>query len=246
MARTVGDVRLLYQALAGPDRRDRTLLAQPSSRRDFGRPLRINMFRLVSDKIVDREILAALDDAASRLRDRGCDVKEVAAPFDLARIERIWSVLISTFATAFVREHDKWDGFSGTIQGLAKAGASMTAVDFRAVLEDIQYIRREVDELFAGVDAFLCPTSPCFPWPADAPFPGQIDGTPASLRDTAIFLPFANVAGLPAISIPAPGKVLPVGLQLIGNFGEDEHLLDIAALLEGSFTTTFEKHRPSD
>ncbi|MGY3138377.1 aspartyl-tRNA(Asn)/glutamyl-tRNA(Gln) amidotransferase subunit A [Bradyrhizobium sp. USDA 4501] len=240
MARTVGDARLLYQALVGPDRWDRTSLAQPSTRRDFGSPLRINMFRFVSDKIVDRDILAALEGAASRLRDRGCDVREVAPPFDLARIERIWSVLISTFATAFVREHDRWDGFSGTIQGLAKAGALMTAVDYRAALEDIQRIRREVDELFVGVDAFLCPTSPCFPWPADAPFPGEIDGTPASLRDTAIFLPFANVAGVPAISVPVPGPALPIGLQLIGNFGDDEHLLDIAALLERSFGTTSE------
>ncbi len=230
MARNVDDARLLYRVLAGPDRRDRASLVLPGAAREPGSPLRINMFRTVSDKPVEGAILAALDDAAARLRERGSDVRDVTAPFELGRIERIWSVLISSFAAALVREHTD-AAFGGTIRKLAEAGATMTAVELRAAMEDLQHIRREVDEAFTDADAFLCPTSPCFPWPADAPFPGEIDGEPATLRDTAIFLPFANVAGLPAISLPAPGA-RPIGLQLIGNFGDDELLLDIAALLE--------------
>jgi aspartyl-tRNA(Asn)/glutamyl-tRNA(Gln) amidotransferase subunit A len=234
MARTVGDARLLYSVLAGPDPRDRLSLMDSAPPRSRNTPLRIRVFGTVSEKPVEREITETLAAAADQLRELGHSVAETAAPFDLTRVERIWSVLISTFAAAFVRDYSEWHHFSTVILGLAKTGAQLSATDYRAVLEDIHRLRRLFDDLFEDTDILLCPTSPCFPWLADAPFPGQIDAKPATLRDTAIFLAFVNIAGLPAISLPAATRraSLPTGLQLVAGYGHDERLLDIAEALE--------------
>ncbi len=232
MARTVADVRILYETLAGPDPRDRASLTEPQTPSAPGHPVKICVFRQLNGKIVDRAVLAALNHVTHQLKHRNYLVEEIEAPFDLGQIERIWSVLISTFAASFVRQHQDWPDFSATIMGLAKTGQSLSAVDYRAALEEMNEIRRGIDQRMSGGEVFICPTSPCFPWAADTPFPGEIDGTPATLRDTAVFLPFANVAGLPAISIPVPGSVPPIGVQLIGRFGADRELLDMAETVE--------------
>jgi len=62
----------------------------------------------------------------------------------------------------------------------------------------------------------------------------RIDGRDVGPRGAAVFATFVNAAGLPAISIPgAPAKSgLPIGIQLVGRFGEDVGLMALAAEYE--------------
>ncbi len=77
----------------------------------------------------------------------------------------------------------------------------------------------------------LAPTVPCVAWPFTQLGPSEIGGKPASPRAHAVFTPYANHAGVPAISIPCGANVhgLPFGLQLIAARGHDRLLLDVAA-----------------
>ncbi|MBH3432739.1 amidase [Pseudomonas citronellolis] len=62
----------------------------------------------------------------------------------------------------------------------------------------------------------------------------HIDGRDIPVRDSLLGLTNAwNLLGFPAISIPC-GTVegLPIGLQLVGGLGRDEHVLEVARLLE--------------
>jgi Asp-tRNA(Asn)/Glu-tRNA(Gln) amidotransferase A subunit family amidase len=98
-------------------------------------------------------------------------------------------------------------------------------------------------DLFEEVDFIFCSTNPDVAFPAAGPMPTEIDGKDlisevgferALGNNGALTMP-ANLAGNPAVSIPA-GSVdgLPVGLQVIGPHHSEQLLLKIAHLAEAS------------
>ena len=86
-------------------------------------------------------------------------------------------------------------------------------------------IKADFDAAFgAGIDALVAPTSPLVAWPLGA----KLDDPVAMYLTDACTLP-VNMAGLPAISIPAGlSDGLPVGLQLIGPAWGELELLRLA------------------
>src|ERR1700722_20075604 len=78
------------------------------------------------------------------------------------------------------------------------------------------------------------PAASSVAWPKSDPYPKKIGGYEAGPRDAASFSTAINLAGLPAIVVPAPVNVgeLPAGLQLIGRVGSEELLLDLAETFE--------------
>jgi aspartyl-tRNA(Asn)/glutamyl-tRNA(Gln) amidotransferase subunit A len=101
-----------------------------------------------------------------------------------------------------------------------------------------QKIRRLIQQdfkiAFQSIDVILCPTTPT---PA---FKVGEKADPISMYLADVYTIAVNLAGLPAMSIPA-GLVndLPVGLQLIGNLFDEAKLLNIAH----QFQTVTEWHR---
>ncbi len=61
----------------------------------------------------------------------------------------------------------------------------------------------------------------------------EIDPDDMGVRNAAtMHLPAANLTGHPAISIPVASEGLPVGLHLVGRYGGDEALLEVAGWFE--------------
>jgi aspartyl-tRNA(Asn)/glutamyl-tRNA(Gln) amidotransferase subunit A len=106
----------------------------------------------------------------------------------------------------------------------------VSGADYLGALEAVSALRRQVGELFDGVDLVLTPTAAALPWPAATPYPDRIDGKPAGPRDHAIFTGWVNITGVPALSIPigVSRSGLPIGAQLAAAFGADEPLLGFA------------------
>ncbi|HHX58249.1 MAG TPA: Asp-tRNA(Asn)/Glu-tRNA(Gln) amidotransferase subunit GatA [Candidatus Moranbacteria bacterium] len=95
-----------------------------------------------------------------------------------------------------------------------------------------EIIKQEVKKVFEQVDVLISPTSP-----KPAFKLGEKISDPLQLYLEDIYTVGANVAMIPGISIPAgivseDGKDLPVGLQLLGRWWEDEKLLSFAKALE--------------
>ena len=100
-------------------------------------------------------------------------------------------------------------------------------------------IRQEFDEIFKQFDALITPTSPTVPFKV-----GEKMADPLQMYLSDVCTLPINIAGVPAISIPA-GFVegLPIGMQIIGRpFGE-ETILQIAYAYEQA--TEWHKRRPS-
>ncbi len=99
-------------------------------------------------------------------------------------------------------------------------------------------IRREFDQAFEKFDALITPTSPTVPFKIGE----KVDDPLQMYLSDVCTLPI-NIAGLPAISIPAGfADGLPIGMQIIGKpFGE-ETLLKIAYAYQQA--TEWHKKRP--
>ncbi len=100
-------------------------------------------------------------------------------------------------------------------------------------------IRRDFDDAFKKVDVLLAPTSPTTAFGSG----DNIDNPMAMYLSDLLTIP-ANLAGLPAISLPCgfDKSGLPIGLQLIGNVFEEEKLLQVANQFEKA--AEVHKNRP--
>jgi aspartyl-tRNA(Asn)/glutamyl-tRNA(Gln) amidotransferase subunit A len=95
-------------------------------------------------------------------------------------------------------------------------------------------IKKEFGDAFKKVDLILGPTSPTPAFKI-----GEKTENPLAMYLADIYTVSANIAGLPAISVPcgtieAEGKKLPVGLQLMGKWFDEETLLNAAYVFEQS------------
>ena len=86
-------------------------------------------------------------------------------------------------------------------------------------------IRRDFDAAFKGVDVLLTPTAP-----GTAFRNGSNADDPLAMYLSDLLTIPANLAGLPAISVPCgfDDGGLPIGVQLIGNVLEEPRLLQVA------------------
>ena len=91
-------------------------------------------------------------------------------------------------------------------------------------------IKQDFDSAFKEVDVILTPVAPTPPFK----FGEKIDD-PLAMYLSDIFTIPVNLAGLPAISIPARKEGLPVGFQLIGKPWRESDILGIGQYYEKIF-----------
>ncbi len=108
--------------------------------------------------------------------------------------------------------------------------------DLFLAIQDMQRIARELAPFFTRYDIWLTPTATQPPQPL-----GWFDFDPAHpkqaterMGDIPRFTAIANMSGQPAISLPLhwTPEGLPVGVQLIGRYGDEATLFRLAAQLE--------------
>jgi len=90
-------------------------------------------------------------------------------------------------------------------------------------------IKNDFDEAYKKVDAILTPSTPSSAFKI-----GEKTNDPVSMYLNDIFTVPVNLAGLPAISIPAglDSKGYPLGLQIIGKAFDEQNILNIAFSIE--------------
>ena len=226
LARTVGDLELMMQVLAGPD----GAMAK-AYRYDPPPPRasRIGDFRiLVLDRHpaapVDAEVVAALDGLAERLARAGATVVRTHSRLpDLAAGHEAYMTMLNTIIT----------------RGAPEPVEVMDAHAWMGVLDRRARAQRAWAALFEEVDVVLAPPLGVAAFPHDdSPYESRtliINGRPESYGDQIAWPGIANYVGLPATCVPA-GRTradLPVGVQIIGPFLEDRTTLALAGLIEG-------------
>jgi aspartyl-tRNA(Asn)/glutamyl-tRNA(Gln) amidotransferase subunit A len=207
MARRVADVRLLLDVMAGPDRRDRkSLCAAPAAPPPD--PVRLLYVPTFGDN-----------------------------PLDMAPVAEIWPIFAEV-AVAFLLDQNpaRRDQVAEKFIDMAERGEAIPAHRYLDAIETVDRLRRTVSDGFLETDVIMTPSAAALPWPAAEPFPPEIDGQPVGPRGHAVYTAWVNACGHPGINLPAAPSAggLPIGFQLIGDFGADALLLDLAVRFEAA------------
>ena len=129
------------------------------------------------------------------------------------------------------RHHARWfprfaDHYRPWTSGAIRAGLAVADDDAAQVRAGRANVRARIHEAMdaSGVDVWVCPA-------AAGPAPEGLEST----GDPSMQLPWTH-AGLPVVTLPwrTADNGLPLGLQLVARFMDDERLLEWAARLEGS------------
>ena len=93
-------------------------------------------------------------------------------------------------------------------------------------------VKRDYETAFTKCDAILTPTSPTTAFKI-----GERSDDPLAMYLSDIYTVSANLAGVPAISVPSglSSDGLPIGTQLIGNFWAESTILNMANIYETEF-----------
>lgn len=93
-------------------------------------------------------------------------------------------------------------------------------------------VKMDYEQAFTACDAILTPTSPSTAFKI-----GERSDDPLAMYLSDIYTVSANLAGVPAISVPCglSDNGLPIGLQLVGNFWSEDVLLNLASVYETAF-----------
>nr|ATJ34008.1 amidase [Streptomyces sp.] len=242
LGRHVRDVRLLLDAVRGPDPLDPLTLEPFRPRRAGLRkgPCVLGVPEALFSGYVQPGVAAALAEGLAALRAApGVTLEPVELPGWNEQFELYVRVSLPELARVHADLVDKHaDSYTKDVRLLLEHAAAFPPGELTATLREKDALRTAYAELFTrhGLDGLVLPTLPVTAPPAGTPVFHWPDGTTWDL--TQAFAPLilpASLTGLPALSLPCgtDGAGLPVGMQLVGHWGEDDELLALAERAEG-------------
>ncbi len=251
MAKTVADVAMMLQAMAGADPLDRTAAAVPVP--DYSRALTGNVKGLrvgVPSEYffehVHPETEAALRRANSLLKDRGAVLVDVKVN-NAAICGSVSSVILGSESAAYHEKRLKQSGdlLDPLVRERLEAGTFHSALDYIKALRVRTVLMEEMRRIFQACDILMLPSGNAAPKledeivDTDAPR----DPPPAPRPDT---FNIANVTGIPSIVLPcgftAGPPVLPLGIQFCAKPFDEATLFRISHAYQSA--TDWHKRRP--
>ena len=230
MARTVEDVALALDCIAGPDPEDpwSSGLSGESFTAELeagAGGLRIGVPRRVLFEDLSRDVERAVEEAIAQLGRMGAKIQDV----DLPHLEQAYTAFHTMIATEASALHEPWlrtqpQDYGELTRRALEMGFAIPAVDYVNARRLQSLLRHAVAESMREIDLLLTPT---------APFVAPKIGEPISREPKEAWnrclVPF-NLTGQPAISVPCgfDRDDLPIGLQLVGRPFEEAVVLRAA------------------
>jgi aspartyl-tRNA(Asn)/glutamyl-tRNA(Gln) amidotransferase subunit A len=257
IARDVRDAAILLRSMAGHDPKDTTSvdLPVPDYETALGRPIRGMRIGIPKEYRIENmpeEIDALWSKGAGWLKEQGAEIIEISLPHtkyalpayyivapaeassNLARYDGVrYGLRVAGDDVISMYENTRAEGFGSEVKRRILIGTYVLSAGYY----DAYYVRaqkvrtlikRDFEEAWDRVDVVLAPATP------NAAFaPGDITD-PVEMYLNDVFTVTVNMAGLPAISVPAGLNAagLPLGLQLIGKAFDEPTLFQVAYAIE--------------
>ena len=259
LTRSVYDCALLLQHLVGRDPRDSTSvempepIALPSAERLDG--LRVGVPTEYLAAGIEPGVRARFDETLAHIEELGGTCVEISLPHTEYALPAYYIIAPAEASANLARfdgvrygfrcadpedltdlyERTRGEGFGPEVKRRIMIGTyALSAGYYDAYYGRAQrvrtMVRRDFDKAFAEVDLIASPTTPTVAFTA-----GARTADPLAMYVCDICTIPANLAGLPAISIPCGlSDGLPVGFQLIGPAFSENRMLEAAHAIEGA------------
>jgi Asp-tRNA(Asn)/Glu-tRNA(Gln) amidotransferase A subunit family amidase len=239
MARTIADVRTLFEVIAGPDPGD--ALSAPVPLQDAAsvaplKGLRVGLLESSALGKISPETQSCVDRAAAMLADQGCAIE----PMKLSGLDRaleVWwfffgPVVAHLFVPTVTGHEDQLSPILREYLSYAAPESPLTLDAFLSACAQRDDLRAEILGQLRDVPILLSPvcSTQAFAHGAGTYRPGAEQ----CYRDTMRHSQWLNLAGLPGISVPIglSAEGLPIGVQVIGRPYEEELVLAVAEEIE--------------
>lgn len=258
-ATSVTDIARVLSVIAGHDRCDTTSADVPvpdytSTLTGNVKGLRVGMPKEFYPDALDAGIRNAITDRLDVLKNNGASVHEISLPHTEYTIPTYY-ILATAEASSNLARYDgarygyrstkgkdllemytlsRTEGFGQEVKRRIMLGTYvLSAGYYEAYYRKAQKVRRlikdDFDKAFKQVDCIITPTSPTTAFKLR----DKVDD-PLTMYLSDVFTVSANLAGIPAISIPCgvDRQGLPIGLQILGKHFDEATILRVADFLE--------------
>ncbi|MCP6718101.1 MAG: Asp-tRNA(Asn)/Glu-tRNA(Gln) amidotransferase subunit GatA [Patescibacteria group bacterium] len=254
--KTVQDCRIVFNAIKGEDDLDSTSIELPEN--DFSdfkiKGMKIGIPKEYFSEGIDEGVEKIVKNAIKKYEDLGAKIEEISLPHCTDHALATYYIIMPCEVSANLARYDgikyghftkeakdlfdfylktRGEGFGDEVRRRIMLGTyALSAGYYEAYYLRAQKIRtlikQDFERAFKKVDVLMAPVAPT---PAFKLGEKMMD--PLSMYLTDIYMAAVSLAGLPGISVPC-GKVdnLPVGLQIIGKYFEDNKIIKIAEFLE--------------
>ena len=263
ITKNVRDAAIMLEAMCGFDAKDSTSanIPVPDFEAALSGDIRGKIIGIPKEYRVENmpaELEALWAQGTEMLRDAGAKVRDISLPHTKYALPAYYVISPAEASSNLARydgvrfghraqleagdgitemyEKTRAEGFGSEVQRRVMIGTYVLSAGFY----DAYYnrarrvralIKKDFDDAFtSGIDAILTPATPS----AAFGLGEMADADPIKMYLFDVFTVTVNLAGLPAISVPAglDSKGLPLGLQLIGRPWEEGELLNTAYALE--------------
>lgn len=257
MARTVEDCALLFSIICGRDEHDSTSVPVKAEL-NIEKPQNLSGLRLAIPKEfmgegVHEGVVKTFLEAVDVFKEGGATVEEISMPSVNYALPAYYLIAVSEASSNLARydgvryglrckEEADWStvyaktrakGFGAEVKRRIILGAFALSAGYygRYYLKALKVrtlIKQEFEKALKNYDALLAPTMPIPPFKI-----GERITDPLSMYMVDVDTVPVNLAGVPALSIPCGfTEGLPVGLQIIGRFFEENLVFKLGAYFE--------------
>lgn len=269
MARDVADCAAIMDIICGKDKYDGTSLKLENSSylnvlNDNIKGMRIALPKECFDDDINTDVKEKVLAVADVLKSQGAIVEEITLPFVKYVIPTYYILATAEAASNLSRfdgvkygfraqnsrslsdlyEATRSEGFGEEVKKRIMLGTFVLSSGYyeayyKKALQVKAMIKQSFDEIFSRYDLILTPTAP-----TTAPKLGESLDASLKMYQSDIFTVSANIAGLPAISIPCgfDKNNMPIGAQLMGAPLSDQKVLNTGYVFQS--ITDFHKQRP--
>jgi len=254
MTRTAEDAALMLNAMAGFDPRDSTCVDKEvpdytKNLNDSVAGLKVGLPREFFGEGLDPQVAQVVEAAIAEYKRLGAEVIEISLPNSGLSVPTYYVVAPAECSSNLSRfdgvrfgyrcedprdledlyKRSRGEGFGAEVKRRIMIGTYvLSAGYYDAYYLKAQKIRRLIRDdfvqAFRQVDIIMGPASPTVAFNL-----GDKTDDPVTMYLSDIYTIAVNLAGLPGMSIPAGfAHNRPVGLQLIGNYFEEQRLLNVA------------------
>jgi aspartyl-tRNA(Asn)/glutamyl-tRNA(Gln) amidotransferase subunit A len=258
MSKNVKDCALLHEIISTYDEKDSTSIN--FKRKEYSKELtnnikgkKIGIPKEYRVEGMPKEIEELWSKGMEYLKDCGAEILEISLPHTNYALPTYYIVAPAEASSNLARydgvkygfrskgdnlidmyEKTRSEGFGAEVQRRIMIGTYVLSSGYYdAYYLKAQKVRKliknDFDEVYKKVDAILTPSTPSSAFKI-----GEKTNDPVSMYLNDIFTVPVNLAGLPAISIPAgvDAKGYPLGLQIIGKAFDEQNVLNIAYAME--------------